>query len=113
MLDLGAWPLATGVYLCILTVQHGWPPSGAEGVNNFNGAVQLLDGATVAQELPWGVITPSIMGSAQTYGVVFRATLTQANELYLKATGNFYLLGGQLTVFQDANNVVTSPGFIG
>lgn len=113
VLDLGSSPLATGVYLCVLTVQHGWPPQGASGVNSFNGAVQLLDGATVTQELPWGVITPQVMGSAQTYAVAFRATLTQGNELYLKATGNFYMLGGQLTVFQDANNVVTSPGFIG
>lgn len=112
VIDLGPNPLPTAVYLCVLTVQHGWPPSGTDGVNNFNGSVQLMNGTDVAQDLPWGAITPQIMGSSQTMAVAFRATLTLSRELYVKATGNFYLLGAQLTVFQDASNIITSPGFI-
>lgn len=113
VLDLGATSLSTGVYLLCLTLQHGWPPSGASGVNNFNGAAQFVVGDVVAQEFPWGVTTPQEMGSSQTMAVWFRATLTQGAELFVKSSGNFYLLGGQLAVFQDATNVVTSPGFIG
>jgi hypothetical protein len=112
VIDLGANPLPTSVYLCVLTVQHGWPPSGSSGINNYNGSVQLMQDVTVTQDLPWGVITPQEMGSSQTMAVAFRATLTNATELYVKATGNFYLLGAQLTVFQDATNTITSPGFV-
>lgn len=112
VIDLGVNPLSTGTYLLVLTVQHGWPNTGSSSTNTFNGILQFMDATVVVQQFPWGVITPQEMGSSQSMSVAFRASITNAHHLYFKATGNFYLLGGQLTVFQDATNVVTSPGFI-
>lgn len=111
-IDMGQNPLATGTYLCCLTVQHGWPPLGGSGTNTYAAEVDLMGGVAVIQALTWAVITPFNMGSSQTMAVWFRCTLTLNDELYVKAVGNFFLQGAQLAVFQDATNVITSPGFI-
>jgi len=111
-IDMGSNSLATNVYLVCLTVQHGWPPFGSEGVNTFNGACDLMGGTTVLASIPWGVISPVAMGSAQSMAVWFRVTLTLGDQIFVKANTDFYLQGAQLAVFQDATNVVTSPGWI-
>lgn len=111
-INLGPNPLPTGTYLLALTIQHGWPPSGTDGFNAYSGFAYLMANDAIFETLPWAATPPREMGNAQGMPYFFRATLTLGDNLYLKASPNFYLLGAQLAVFQDPTNVITSPGFI-
>ena len=114
-LDFGAVPFASGSYLFSLKMQIGWN-AGAVGPNNLNGTVQLFDNTTSLQTLSWGRAKSEASGyqyaDAQSLDFWFLGTITNGNNLYLKASSQFYLLGAQLTAFQLPTNIITSPGFI-
>ena len=114
-MDFGAMPAVTGTYLAHLSVQIAWN-GGAVGANTLNGQGVLMDGSVVRQTLYWGLSKTGTSGyeygAATSYDHWFRVTLTQGAHAYLKASDQFYILGAQLTLFSDAVNVVTSPGFV-
>lgn len=114
-IDFGAVPFSTGVYLCSLKTQIAWN-GGATGAMDLLGQLNFMCGTTVLEELKWGLSktgsTGYQYGSACSYDFWFRATLTQAQNLYLKANSQCYLMGAQLSVFTDPTYVITSPGFI-
>lgn len=110
-INLGVNPLATGTYLLVLTIQHGWPPSGSGGFNSYAGNVDFMADDAVVKSFPWAATPPNEMGSSQTMAIQFRASLTLGQNFYLKASTNFYLQGAQLAVYQDPTNIITSPGF--
>lgn len=111
-IDFGINPIADGTYLFALTIQHGWPQFGSSGYNAFAGSISFMDGTTVREAFPWGSTPPVGMGSSQSMTLIFRAQITNGNNLYLKADAGFYLQGAQLAVFQDPTNIITSPGFL-
>jgi len=115
-LDFGTVPFASGSYLFSLKMQIGWN-AGAVGPNNLNGSAQLLDNTTVLETVQWGRAKSEASGyqyaDAQSLDFWFLATVTSGNNLYLKASSQFYLLGAQLTAFPLPSNIITSPGFIG
>ena len=51
-------------------------------------------------------------GEVEAYSHTVLANVTQGNNLYLQASGNFYLIGAQISVLNVPTYVVTSPGFI-
>lgn len=114
-LNFGINPLNTGAYLFSLKMQIGWN-AGAAGANDLNGTAQLFDNALSVMTVGWGRGKSGTDGyaysDAQNVDVWFLATITQLNSIYLKASGQFYLLGAQLTAFAVPANIVTSPGFI-
>lgn len=114
-IDFGAVPFASGTYLISLKAQIAWN-AGAEGAGELLGQLNFMGGATVLQELKWGLSKTGSSGyqygSACSWDFYFRVTLTNAQNLYLKASQQCYLLGAQLTVFADPTHIITSPGFI-
>lgn len=114
-LDFGQMPASTGTYLAHLSVQIAWN-AGATGANTLNGQGYLMDGSNVKQTIYWGLSKTGTSGyeygSATSYDHWFRVSLTKNNNVYLKASDQFYLLGAQLTLFTDATTTVTSPGFV-
>jgi hypothetical protein len=116
VLNFGNVPFASGAYLFSLKMQVGWN-AGAAGANDLNGNAQLFDNTVSVQTLNWarGKTGTDGYGYSDVQGLDFwfLASVTQSNAVYLKASGQFYLLGAQLTVFPVPTNVITSPGFIG
>jgi hypothetical protein len=114
-IDLGQNPLATGTYLIQLTMQVGWNSTNA-GPLVQDGFAQYVDGTNVVETFPWGlfknITDPNGMGTAASYTFFFQATITSANEQWIKTQGNFYLLGAQVVIFTLPTYVITSPGFV-
>lgn len=114
-IDMGQNPLPTGTYMWILTLQLGYAPLG-QGPINLNGMVQLLDGTNPVFTTQQGVSRPdsnATGGQGQPYEAtfIFQATTTNANELFVKASAQCYLLGATLAAW-TLPTVVTSPGFL-
>ena len=114
-IDMGQNPLPTGTYLWILTLQLAYAPLG-QGPISLNGSVSLLDATNPVFTTQQGVTrtdSNATGGQGQPYcqTFVFQATTTNANELYVKATPQAYLLGATLAAW-SLPTVVTSPGFV-
>jgi hypothetical protein len=115
VLDFGQVPFPSGYYLFSLKMQIGWN-AGAVGPNDLTGWVSFFDGPIDRKDLNWGRIKGESAGYqygvAQSLDFWIIVEVTQGQNLYLKATDQFYLLGAQLVVFPMPTNVISSPGFI-
>lgn len=114
-LDFGTVPFSSGAYLAVLTAQIGWN-AGVAGPNNLNGQLDFMDGTIVRNTFKWGRAKSEAAGyqyaESESLDFQFLVTVTAGNHLYLKASAQMYLLGGQLTLYPVPTNVITSPGFI-
>lgn len=115
VLDFGTVNFTTGDYLFSLKMQIGWN-AGAVGPNELNGSVNFSDGTTLRKTIKWGRTKTELAGYqygvAESYDFWFITTVTNAQNIRLTCSDQFYLLGAQLTAFPVPTNVVTSPGFI-
>lgn len=115
ILDFGTVPFASGEYLFHIEMQIGWNP-GAGGANSLNGSVDFCNGlGNPVGSFRWGRMKTGSnghgYGEVESYGHWLKASVTQGNNLYLQTSGDFYLIGAQLSVLNLPTFVITSPGF--
>ena len=110
-LNFGIVPFASGNYLCHLDIQLG--ASGLSG-NALNGTLGFYNGPTDVIDIPWAQnVNGGNNGWSHGYPHDFICTLTQGATLFLRSTGQVYLLGAQLIVMPVPSYNVISPGFTG
>lgn len=116
ILDFGTVPFADGEYLFHLAMQIGWN-AGSNGPNNLNGSVSFASPlGTALADFRWGRVKAGSnghgYGEVEGYAHWFKASVQQGQNLYLQTSGDFYLIGAQLSVFNLPTYVVVSPGFV-
>jgi hypothetical protein len=107
--------LDTGSYIAVLTLQVGFNDGGA-GANDQNGVITFYDGTTARQAIKFsrGKTGTTGFGYSASVGYThqFQVTVTQGDNLYLKADDNAFILGAQLALYSLPPVVISSPGFI-
>lgn len=114
ILDFGAVPFTGGEYLFHLEMQIGWSYT-PNGPNNKNGYINFCQPlGTPLVNFKWGRVkagsTGHGYGEVESYGHWFKATVQQGQNLFLQTGGDFYLVGGTLTVYNMPTYLVISPG---
>lgn len=117
ILDFGTIPFSTGFYLFHLEAQIGWNGNGNTYQNGtFDLAEAIGDPGAIRHTFYWSRL--KVGGAGYNYGTVqsyshwLSTGVTQGNHLYLIASNDAFLIGGQLTVFPNATYEISSPGFI-
>ncbi len=117
LLPLGAIPFASGTYLCHLEMQIAWAQN-SPGISSKSGDMfvrQRFDAGTFEDiyNPKWADVNQdsgrSGAGTLQSYSFQFQANLKQFWSIELQAGNDFYIVGGQLTVF-NLPSFVIAPG---
>lgn len=115
IIDFGQWPAASGTYLQHLEIQMGWNTHNlpSDGTLLFSRGSSPNVNIINVFKLGFPRSSPDPgLGMAFNYSFWTQQSYNQGDHLYLQGS-TCYLLGAQLTVFQNPPYFVTSPGFIG
>ena len=120
LLSFGTIPFATGRYLLQLNMQIGWNGAAA-GTSSQSGNAWLIHRESPSSwqevmEFFWARNKQGTSGYAygtvQGYAHSAIVDLVQGRSLELKCGADFFLVGGQLSVFVCPNYIINSAGFV-